>query len=94
MDKTNFFQGVKPDVHYLKIWPSYFKDVKSGIKPFEVRKNDRDYKVGDTLILEEFNPDTKTCTGAWAPREITYKLDDTQFVKEGFVILGLKEIKF
>lgn len=81
-------------VHYLKTWTPFFKDIKNGIKNFEVRKNDRDYEVGDTLILEEFEPTTEKYTGAWIPKEIIYKLDDTRFVKENFIILGLKSIKF
>lgn len=81
-------------VHYLKIWTPFFKDVKSGIKPFEVRKNDRDYEVGDTLILEEFDQNTEKYLGGWVPKLVTYKLDDKRFVKEGYVILGLKDIKF
>lgn len=83
-----------PQVHNLKIWPQYLEDVKSGNKQFEVRKNDRNYEVGDTLILEEFNPTKGTYTGRWIPELITYKLDNKKFVKEGFVILGIKEIKF
>lgn len=82
------------NTHHLKIWPKFFVDVKSGAKQFEVRKNDRNFEVGDTLILEEFDPIKQVKTGAWIPEEITYKLDDPQFVKEGFVILGMKEIKF
>lgn len=82
------------EVHNIKIWPEFFRQVKSGNKPFEVRKNDRDYKVGDTLILEEYDPCKKVYTGAWIPELITYKLDDQNFVKEGFVILGMKEINF
>ena len=42
--------------HKLKIWPEYFVDVKTGRKTFELRRNDRDFKVGDKLILEEYNP--------------------------------------
>lgn len=80
------------DVHYLKTESPYFQAVKSGIKPFEVRKNDRDFKVGDTLILEEVDPVKKIHTGAWVPEQIIYKLDDPRFVKEGYVILGIKEI--
>ena len=38
-------------VHNLKIKPQYFKDVVSGIKTFEVRKNDRNFKVGDLMVL-------------------------------------------
>ena len=43
-------------VHALKIYPEYYEAVKSGKKPFEVRKNDRDFKVGDILALNEFDP--------------------------------------
>lgn len=82
------------NVHYLKTWTPYFQDVKKGIKNFEVRKNDRNYQVGDTLILEEFEPDNKKYTGAWIPKLVKYKLDDPQFVKEGYVVLGLQDIKF
>lgn len=82
------------NVHHLKTWTPYFKDVQIGKKQFEVRKNDRDYQVGDTLILEEFNPDKEIKTGAWIPKLIVYKLDDKRFVKEGFVILGMQDIKF
>lgn len=81
-------------VHYLKKWTPFFKDVKSGIKHFEVRKNDRDYEVGDTLILEEFEPNKEKYTGAWIPKLVIYKFDDTRFVKEGYVILGMVDIKF
>ena len=35
----------------LKILPEYFEAVKSGKKTFELRKNDRDFCVGDILIL-------------------------------------------
>jgi ASC-1-like (ASCH) protein len=40
--------------HNIKILPNYLIEVKSGEKKFELRKNDRDYKVGDTLCLEEW----------------------------------------
>ena len=43
-------------IHKLKTWPSCFQAVKAKIKPFEIRVNDRNYQVGDTLILEEFSP--------------------------------------
>ena len=43
--------------HYLKCWPVYFGLVLSGAKQFELRKNDRNYQVGDVLILCEYDPD-------------------------------------
>jgi len=42
--------------HALKTWPHFFADVLSGRQTFQVRKNDRDFKEGDTLLLEEWLP--------------------------------------
>lgn len=43
-------------IHEVKCCPEYFSALKSGIKTFEVRKNDRPYQVGDILALNEFVP--------------------------------------
>ncbi|RKJ45990.1 DUF3850 domain-containing protein, partial [Butyricicoccus sp. 1XD8-22] len=50
-------------VHELKIYPEYFKEVICGKKTFEIRRNDRGYKVGDILSLKEFDPKTNEYTG-------------------------------
>ena len=36
--------------HQLKTWPEYFASIIDGTKMFEVRKADRSFKVGDTLL--------------------------------------------
>jgi len=46
-----------------KIWPKYFELVKSGKKKFELRLADFKVKVGDTLLLEEWNPKKRNYTG-------------------------------
>ncbi|OMF50852.1 ASCH/PUA domain-containing protein [Paenibacillus peoriae] len=74
--------------HDLKILPKYFDAVCDGRKPFEVRKNDRNYQVGDLLDLKEWTPDIGY-TGGSLIRRVSYFLDDPDYVKEGFVILGL-----
>lgn len=42
-------------IHNLKIKSEHLEAIVSGVKTFEIRKNDRDFKVGDrvTLIEEE-----------------------------------------
>ncbi|WP_285046665.1 DUF3850 domain-containing protein [Lactococcus petauri] len=40
--------------HELKLDIKYFDEVKNGTKNFEIRKNDRDFKVGDILELKAF----------------------------------------
>lgn len=42
--------------HDLKCWPGSFEAIMHGEKTFEYRKNDRDFQVGDVLILHEFIP--------------------------------------
>jgi hypothetical protein len=48
--------------HYLKTWPEPFTAILDGNKLFEIRKNDRDYAVGDLLVLQEYDPIEKVHT--------------------------------
>lgn len=41
--------------HDLKMWPVYFCAVVSGYKRFELRLNDRNFQVGDTITLREWH---------------------------------------
>lgn len=82
--------------HCLKTWTEYYEAVKNGSKPFELRKDDRKYSVGDTLILQKYDPIKAEYTGDETQRIITYILRDApQFgLAEGCVILGLKEKEY
>ncbi len=44
--------------HELKLDIKYFDDVKTGKKKFEIRKNDRDFEVGDILDLKAWDKDS------------------------------------
>jgi Domain of unknown function (DUF3850) len=77
-------------VHKLKTFPAFFKDVYWGRKKFEVRYNDRNFQVGDTLCLQEFDGMTQMYSGQEISKIVTYILDDPRFVKEGFVVMGIK----
>lgn len=78
------------NTHELKIAPRWFNDVQSGRKNFEIRRNDRDFNVGDYLLLKEWE------RGKYTGRELTRKIqyiyycDGTYGLSEDFCILGLQ----
>ena len=78
--------------HILKLESYFYGDSKLGIKNFEIRKNDRDYQVGDILELREWVPDGDggRYTGDVHYKLITYVLeeDDGIFLQPGYVCLG------
>lgn len=41
-------------IHTLKTWPKYLDLIGTGEKTFEVRRNDRNFQIGDILHLVEF----------------------------------------
>lgn len=58
--------------HEVKSWPEYFGPVFTGEKPFDIRKNDRDYQVGDRLYMREWDSTAKIYTGRELIKRITY----------------------
>ncbi len=75
-------------IHALKIEPIYFKEIAEGIKSFEVRKNDRPYRKGDYVALNEW--ENECYTGRCTLHKIVYILSDPEYCKEGYIILGLE----
>lgn len=76
--------------HDLKTWPEYFEAVWEGKKLFEVRKNDRHFRVGDQLCLREWNPGTREYTGRHVYTSVTFILPGGEFgVSEDYVVLSL-----
>lgn len=81
--------------HELKTWPIFFEAILNRKKTFELRKNDRDFKDGDTLLLREWDPSTGENTGRWAVCDVTYIIDsDVAFgvgsLKEGYCVMAIK----
>jgi len=75
-------------VHELKTINPFFQDVWDGKKDFEVRKNDRDFKVGDRLKLIEFGlPPNR-----YILKDIKYILEGGQYgISDEYVIIGMQD---
>lgn len=90
-----------PVEHELKTCARYFEAVERGDKTFEVRKNDRAFQTGDTLVLIKVTdcagryyvtPDGQTFGKITIRKRITYLLQGGQFgIEPGFCVLGLGE---
>ena len=86
-------------MHELKLNSVFFDAVANGFKTFEVRKDDRGFKVGDTLLLKEIefpggeNPSpTIHYTGRQCVAAVSYILAHDDFpngIAEGYVVMGI-----
>ena len=77
-----------PITHFLKIRPEFLAAVKDGSKPFEVCRADRDFRPGDFLFLQ--GHDNGNYVSDYATCVVTYLLDDPDYVKDGFVVMGIR----
>lgn len=72
-------------IHQLKIEENYLKNLIDGRKKVEIRYNDRDYQVGDTLEFtsyKQYHPETVFF-------EITH-IHSGLGLREGYVALSVK----
>ena len=85
--------------HCLKLSTRYYDAVDNGTKPFEVRRNDRGFRIGDTIEFMRVDEDGNTIqngkgTNDYSVKKITFILtheDFPQGVSEGYVVLGLTD---
>lgn len=74
--------------HFLKIETEYFQEIVYGHKKFELRKNDRDFKVGDTFTLREVAEGDFTGRQL-PPLEISYVFKGGKYgLEEGYCIFN------
>lgn len=85
-------------IHKLKTVQPFFNEVKEGIKKFEFRKNDRDFKKGDLLILEEYDPEdseeeNKGYSGKVFAVRVDYILENYTGIEKGYCVMGVTKTR-
>lgn len=59
--------------HTLKCWPEFFSAIRSGTKKHDLRRaDDRTFRVGDIVLLREFDPELNVYTGRTQKALVTY----------------------
>jgi hypothetical protein len=89
-------------IHVLKTWSPWFEATRDGKKFWELRRDDRGYRVGDFLVLRQFTPDSGDMSqgaahpgGLWGPEYVVMRVVFVAagpFVPPGSVILSLGEL--
>lgn len=82
-------------LHVLKIKESYLDDIVNGDKTFELRKNDRDYEVGDVIHFVNVDGNEFYFRDHNVYR-ITYVLKDVPKygLDKDYCILGIKKLTY
>lgn len=89
-------EGTTPRSHELKTWPDYYECLVDGTKTFEYRRDDRGFKVGDTLYLREWEPTAWSIgvatLGRYTGREMRRRVTYLLHAGTDFVVMALAEV--
>jgi hypothetical protein len=80
-------------IHKLKIRPEFFEAVLQDQKRVEIRKDDRGFKVGHYLLLQEWDPEQESYTGREVVRRITHIMKGFEGLQPRYVALSLADPK-
>ncbi len=78
-------------LHELKTHPDPFEALVLLTKTFEYRKADRDFKIGDILILREYSPFT-AYSGRYLLRKVTYMIRNEFGIPPGYCIMSIRPL--
>jgi ribosomal protein S17 len=84
---------------HKKTWKEAFKKIASGEKTFDARLANFGCKIGDILVLEEYDPIAKKYTGRKIEKKITFVLNtnkqkywsQSDIKRYGILIMGFKK---
>lgn len=79
--------------HDLKIAPHWFEEISFNGKEFEIRKNDRGFKVGDVLVLHEWDGEKYTHNYIIAKISYIFEGNGDYGLEKGYCVLGLADIE-
>lgn len=86
--------GRRPVAHILKTLVQYLDAVGFRQKAFEVRRDDRDFQVGDWVMLRQWDDQVGAFGARWIICKITYVLRGAEAVRfgvqEGYCVLGIR----
>lgn len=75
--------------HELKCIEPYFGDVWDKLKTFEIRNNDRLFKVGDLVILKKYSEETDTFHAERIMFKIGYILENEVYLPKNHICLSI-----
>lgn len=82
--------------HNLKVWPDYMDALYDGSKTCEVRYDDRGYRVGDLLLLKEYDPTTGQYLGREIKAQVTHILragPPFNALRRGWCALSIQKLR-
>lgn len=104
LEKTEWFDKVKTEPakasHVMKSWTHFFQAIKAGLKKHDLRKMDRDFRVGQHVILQEYDNINGRYTGETLEVRITYITSEntpcafsSAVLEKGYAILSIEVVE-
>lgn len=83
-----------------KTWPELFQKILDGDKTFDLRLNDFEIEEGDSIVFQEWDPETKDYTGRelekkvgfvgkWKIEELTVFWTKEEIEEKGLQVISL-----
>lgn len=82
----------KPRIIELKTWPAYYEALLDGRMAFQIRFNDRNFKVGDVLKLREYTATLEMYTYREMFCWVTYITNFPAGLRDGYVAMAIERL--